>query len=146
MLACCYDVKYPTTKQTNKHAHAYLWNLQKGLYLHETGHAIGLLHEHQLPDRDRYVTIQYSNVAPSMRGSFIKYDRDAVDTMGVEYDFSSIMHYGKTVSGERGEGGRKRERGGRERERGREGVRERGKRERGEGGSERGGGRGVGRE
>lgn len=73
-------------------------NHQRGLYLHETGHAIGLVHEHQLPNRDDYISIRYTNVDPSMRIWFDKYSNDAVDQMGVEYDYSSIMHYGKTVS------------------------------------------------
>ena len=71
---------------------------QKGLYLHESGHAIGLVHEHQLPERDNYISIRYSNVAPTMRQWFNKYNSDAVDSMGVEYDYASVMHYGKTVS------------------------------------------------
>ncbi|XP_070182065.1 zinc metalloproteinase nas-15-like isoform X2 [Littorina saxatilis] len=69
----------------------------KGLYLHELGHAIGLVHEHQLPQRDDYITIKYSNVAPNMRPFFNKINKGALLSLGVEYDYASVMHYGKTA-------------------------------------------------
>ncbi|XP_055891008.1 zinc metalloproteinase nas-15-like isoform X3 [Biomphalaria glabrata] len=69
----------------------------KGLYLHEVGHAIGLVHEHQLPDRDNYISILYQNVQPQMRVWFNKYTLDVVDQMKVPYELSSVMHYGITA-------------------------------------------------
>nr|KAG5686198.1 hypothetical protein BaRGS_008700 [Batillaria attramentaria] len=68
-----------------------------GLYLHEIGHAIGLVHEHQLPDRDQYIYIIYDNVAPSMRRWFNKYDTTDVNQYGVPFEYSSVMHYGVTA-------------------------------------------------
>lgn len=68
-----------------------------GLYLHEIGHAIGLVHEHQLPDRDKYIYIIYDNVAPSMRIWFNKYSTKDVNQYGVPYEYSSVMHYGVTA-------------------------------------------------
>ncbi|XP_052783984.1 zinc metalloproteinase nas-15-like isoform X2 [Mya arenaria] len=69
----------------------------KGLYLHEIGHAIGLVHEHQLPNRDEYIEILYQNVEPSMRIWFNKYSSQEVDQMKVPYEYSSVMHYGITA-------------------------------------------------
>ncbi|CAE1305213.1 unnamed protein product [Acanthosepion pharaonis] len=69
----------------------------KGLYLHEIGHAVGLVHEHQLPDRDNYIRIIYPNVQPNMRIWFNKYKRDEVNSMSVPYELSSVMHYGITA-------------------------------------------------
>ncbi|KAL8598812.1 hypothetical protein ACOMHN_015391 [Nucella lapillus] len=66
----------------------------RGLYLHEVGHAIGLVHEHQLPQRDDYITINFTNVRPEMLHEFKTYDPEVIDTMGVEYEYESIMHYG----------------------------------------------------
>lgn len=69
----------------------------KGLYLHEIGHALGLVHEHQLPDRDKYIEILYHNVQPNMRIWFNKYSSQEVNQMSVPYEYSSVMHYGITA-------------------------------------------------
>lgn len=65
--------------------------------MHEIGHAIGLVHEHQLPNRDDYIDIIYANVAPSMRVWFQKYQSREVNQFDVNYELSSVMHYGTTV-------------------------------------------------
>ncbi|KAK3596060.1 hypothetical protein CHS0354_012952 [Potamilus streckersoni] len=65
--------------------------------LHELGHAIGLVHEHQLPNRDDYVEILTDNVHPDWLMEFTKYTLEAVDQMNVPYDYSSIMHFGDTT-------------------------------------------------
>jgi hypothetical protein len=57
--------------------------------LHELGHALGLLHEHQRGDRDQYVTIDLSNVADNARGNFQLLSLPLVGP----YDFGSVMHY-----------------------------------------------------
>lgn len=58
--------------------------------LHELGHMIGLMHEHQRPDRDQYITINTSVVDPQNRFAFdLLGDADVQS----DYDFLSIMHY-----------------------------------------------------
>ena len=57
--------------------------------MHEIGHAIGLYHEHQRPDRDNYIKVHMENIAPIYRSEFEKYDFEVTTT----YDFASIMHY-----------------------------------------------------
>lgn len=57
--------------------------------LHEIGHAFGLLHEHQRPDRDAFVSIDYSNVQPGYSYAF---DFSLGKPSG-PYDLRSIMHY-----------------------------------------------------
>lgn len=42
----------------------------KGLVMHEMGHAVGLVHEHQRPDRDQYVTVQPANAHQNYTGAF----------------------------------------------------------------------------
>ncbi|KAK3603704.1 hypothetical protein CHS0354_023310 [Potamilus streckersoni] len=69
----------------------------RGLYLHEIGHAIGLVHEHQLPVRDSFITIQWQNVQRGLEFCFDKYSSEAVDMMNVPYEYSSVMHYGVTA-------------------------------------------------
>ncbi|KAH3805532.1 hypothetical protein DPMN_133836 [Dreissena polymorpha] len=87
-------MKYPYSNNTLLHSSAVF---QKGLYLHEIGHAIGLVHEHQLPNRDQYIEILYQNVQPSMRIWFNKYSAQEVDQLKVDYEYLSVMHYGITV-------------------------------------------------
>jgi len=64
---------------------------------HELGHAIGLHHEQCRPDRDSYVTINERNVHRSMLYNFDKYKTSEIDSRGYAYDYTSIMHYGKTA-------------------------------------------------
>lgn len=73
-------------------------NLQKGLYLHEIGHAVGLIHEQNRPDRDQYIRINVQNIQPGLQSQFEKYPESYINTRNVQYDFPSVMHYGVTVS------------------------------------------------
>ena len=57
---------------------------------HELGHALGLFHEHQRPDRDSFLTIDLSNVQENARGNFTL--SPGLPLVG-EYNFGSVMHY-----------------------------------------------------
>lgn len=59
--------------------------------LHELGHVLGLMHEHQRPDRDLYIQVFPEN-AGEMAYSYDKLSLGAMDNSG-PYDFYSIMHY-----------------------------------------------------
>jgi len=75
--------------------------------LHEIGHALGLLHEHQRVKRDEYIIINEDNCDPAWKQSFIEnvktINGDCVECIGISnpnnsfyyYDFKSIMHYDK---------------------------------------------------
>ena len=63
-----------------------------GITLHEIGHAIGFFHEQSRPDRDSYVNVLYVNIPASKRYNFMK--RNDINSLGVKYDYGSIMHYG----------------------------------------------------
>jgi len=62
--------------------------------VHELGHVLGFLHEHQRPDRDQYVQVQSANVNPSYSGSFAVLFWSHSLTV---YDFRSVMHYGRAA-------------------------------------------------
>uniref|UniRef100_A0A0N4ZZH5 Metalloendopeptidase n=1 Tax=Parastrongyloides trichosuri TaxID=131310 RepID=A0A0N4ZZH5_PARTI len=65
-----------------------------GVVLHELGHVLGLLHEHQRDDRWRYVWIEKKNIKPGKERSIsIIYSGTQFKTFDIPYDFGSIMHY-----------------------------------------------------
>lgn len=58
--------------------------------LHELGHTIGRIHEHQRPDRSRYVEIYPERASENFRLTL----RNTIDAvLFVPYDFRSVMHY-----------------------------------------------------
>lgn len=60
------------------------------LVLHEFGHVMGLGHEHQHPDRDKFVKVDRSCVPEEHRESFAPRSKHVVSR---SYDVDSIMHY-----------------------------------------------------
>ena len=69
--------------------------IHKGVIVHEFGHAFGLYHEQSRSDRDSYVTINTSNIIAGKEFNFDKVGASGSD-IG-PYNYSSIMHYGKTA-------------------------------------------------
>ncbi len=61
--------------------------------IHELGHALGLLHEHQRPDRDNFVTVFWENIIPSYKSNFEIKDNPLITEENYSYDYNSIMHY-----------------------------------------------------
>lgn len=77
-----------------------------GYIIHELGHVIGFWHEHQRPDRDDYVEVQWANVPPEwspLRAVFNKIPVTEINTFDSPYDFGSIMHIKLTDYSKNGE-------------------------------------------
>lgn len=74
-------------------------NCGKEVILHELGHCIGLYHEHSRTDRDNFVTIHKENIRDDCIQDFNIVDTGSIKT---EYDYASIMHYGRKLFSENG--------------------------------------------
>jgi hypothetical protein len=65
-----------------------------GTIVHELGHALGFVHEHQRGDRDDYLAVNLANIPENARHNFTKYNSNVAGYALVgPYDFGSIMHY-----------------------------------------------------
>lgn len=64
-----------------------------GSVIHELGHAVGLIHEHQRPDRDAFITLTSAGQGWSQVGP-----TKSVETQ-TAYEYGSIMHYAPSYRG-----------------------------------------------
>ncbi|KJH44992.1 astacin [Dictyocaulus viviparus] len=68
-----------------------------GIIAHEVSHSLGLWHEHSRPERDSYVTVNVQNAVPGTEGQFRKLSSGESVSLGVPYDYGSVMHYSSTT-------------------------------------------------
>ncbi|CAF1665210.1 unnamed protein product [Adineta ricciae] len=76
--------------------------VHEGTVIHELLHALGHVHEHNRPDRDAWVRINWGNISPGTQSNFNKYSAGEVDTFNYPYDYGSIMHYHSTAFSKNG--------------------------------------------
>ncbi|CAB1432545.1 unnamed protein product [Pleuronectes platessa] len=74
--------------------------IQRGIIQHEVLHALGFYHEHTRSDRDQYVKINWENIE---KHNFINFRKMDTDNLNTPYDYTSVMHYGRTAFGRRAE-------------------------------------------
>lgn len=90
-------MKYAAIKKTiclYLFLNTYLYFFQTYIIVHEIGHAIGFYHEQSRNDRDDHIHIIWKNVAS---GKTSQFDKGIESPRGVEYDYTSVMHYGAMV-------------------------------------------------
>ncbi|KAK6044402.1 astacin [Cooperia oncophora] len=68
--------------------------------MHELMHVIGLWHEHQRYDRDKYIDVIFENIAKEYHDQFTKVSPSKATTYNVPYTYTSVMHYGQRAFAE----------------------------------------------
>lgn len=68
-----------------------------GIVVHELGHVVGFWHEHTRPDRDNHVLIVRDNIMTGQEYNFNKLTEEEVHSLGLPYDYDSIMHYARNT-------------------------------------------------
>jgi hypothetical protein len=77
---------------------------QLATVIHELGHGLGLIHEHQRTDRDQFVRIHPENVAGNFLGLQVRvnFGKQKAREQVTPYDFRSIMHYSRRAFSKNG--------------------------------------------
>lgn len=65
--------------------------------VHEFIHAIGFFHQQAASERDEYVKIVWDKIEAGTEFNFDAYGSNIISNFDVEYDYGSVMHYGKTA-------------------------------------------------
>jgi hypothetical protein len=69
---------------------------RKYTIVHEFMHALGFYHQQSAANRDDYVQVVWEKIRPGTENNFNKYGWNKISDFGVEYDYGSVMHYGRT--------------------------------------------------
>ncbi|KAM6948725.1 meprin A subunit beta [Aplochiton taeniatus] len=64
---------------------------------HEFLHALGFWHEQSRADRDDYVAIMWDRITEGKENNFNTYNDTTSSSLGVPYDYGSMMHYSKNA-------------------------------------------------
>lgn len=63
--------------------------MEKGIIIHELLHALGYIHMHNRPDRDKHVSILWKNIDPKFFKEFSKVNPQIFTSLGTPYDYHS---------------------------------------------------------
>ncbi|XP_039670909.1 meprin A subunit beta [Perca fluviatilis] len=64
---------------------------------HEFLHALGFWHEQSRSDRDDYVNIMWDRISEGKEHNFNTYNDSTSSSLGVPYDYGSMMHYSRNA-------------------------------------------------
>lgn len=64
-----------------------------GTVMHEILHAVGMYHEQNRFDRNKYVKINFNNIAVDKHINFEMLSETEISSYGVDYDINSVLHY-----------------------------------------------------
>lgn len=64
---------------------------------HLLGHVLGIFHQHNRPDRDKYITVMFEALKQDAWKFFIKANENHTEQLNKPYDIGSIMHLGGHV-------------------------------------------------
>ncbi|XP_050388454.1 uncharacterized protein LOC126807724 [Patella vulgata] len=78
--------------QGNSRRHQTVNCCGKPLCLHELGHTLGLVHEHQSALRKGWIRVNWENIKPAQKRAFVDQMSSPLSSM-VGYDITSDMHY-----------------------------------------------------
>lgn len=76
--------------------------MQNGIVIHELLHALGYIHMHSRPNRDKYVKVMWNNIDPRFFREFDRVSPQFFNYYGTSYDYNSIMHYGSKAGTKNG--------------------------------------------
>ncbi|KTF71086.1 hypothetical protein cypCar_00049992, partial [Cyprinus carpio] len=66
-----------------------------GTVEHEFLHALGFWHEQSRSDRNDYITIMWDRITKGKENNFNLHNETESSSLGVPYDYGSVMHYSK---------------------------------------------------
>lgn len=56
-------------------------------------HALGFFHQHQAPNRNKFIKVLWGNIILGEESAYRKLNKITATEFGVGYDYNSVMHY-----------------------------------------------------
>uniref|UniRef100_A0A0N5BCH0 Metalloendopeptidase n=1 Tax=Strongyloides papillosus TaxID=174720 RepID=A0A0N5BCH0_STREA len=72
------------------------------IVIHETMHALGVIHEFSRHDRNSCIKVRFENIVPGLRFNYQTFALSKATPYGLKYDFGSVMHYNRLSGSKKG--------------------------------------------